>query len=626
MPAVLRWLLQLAPTNPITVRLLQTGSRRSRHQYIRIGYLGILIIVLLWALVLRARGDELSFTELAVAGATSFAAIAYLQIALICILAPVFMASAIAQEADPRTWDILLTTPLSASQIVLGNLIGRLLFILALLFSSLPLFAVTKYFGGVPSDTIFASYAIAACAATVVGSSAIALSVSRLVGKRAVFAFYVGVVAFLGVTFAVDRVIGTGGVTHVTALNPFLSLQALLDPTGYPRIPLDTAKGLDRWFLARPVSTYCILSGLLTVFLLVASAITVRIGGIAGAGGLIGRDGGRPRKSMIDDPTARRDDENEVHRAPKSVWANPISWREAVGRAATPWASYARYAFIVLGVIWALVMVYFYHTGKWPQNTFRAALLFTVLAQITTTALVAINLSATSIAKEREDGTLDLLLTTPITPAQYLAGKLNGLVANVLPLIAVPIVTLLIAGGYIGLGALGKPALATKTVTQTVTVATPQAGALSYEIPVIIPEAGIILAIVIVPFLAACIIVGMSWSLRSKSALTSVAATVGLVGVVAGTLGLCGFSADRGLGSLAPVAAALSPASVTFGVAQPDETFALLVVERGSAPIRVGLFIGALISATLHLVVVFILRSHMASTFDMTVRKLAGTK
>src|SRR5262245_20458678 len=146
----------------------------------------------------------MSYRDLAEKGASSFEYVAYLQIGLICILAPVFMAGAIAQEANPRTWEVLLTTPLGALEIVLGNLIGRLFFILALLFSSLPLFAITQYFGGVPGGSIFASYAIDGSAALLVGSIAIALSVSRLVGKRAVFAFYVCVVSYLAVTIGID--------------------------------------------------------------------------------------------------------------------------------------------------------------------------------------------------------------------------------------------------------------------------------------------------------------------------------------------------------------------------------------------------------------------------------------
>src|ERR1041384_7952017 len=131
MPVALRWLLRLGPLNPIAVRLVQGGSRRRRHLYVRAIYLGGLICVLLWLLMVNATGQNMSTRGLAAAAAKSFENAAYFQIAAICLLAPVFMAGAIAQEANPRTWDILLTTPLSASEIVLGNLFGRVVFILA---------------------------------------------------------------------------------------------------------------------------------------------------------------------------------------------------------------------------------------------------------------------------------------------------------------------------------------------------------------------------------------------------------------------------------------------------------------------------------------------------------------
>ena len=44
MPAILNWLLRLLPTNPICMRLVQGGSRRIRHLYLRSGYLAVMII------------------------------------------------------------------------------------------------------------------------------------------------------------------------------------------------------------------------------------------------------------------------------------------------------------------------------------------------------------------------------------------------------------------------------------------------------------------------------------------------------------------------------------------------------------------------------------------------------
>ena len=162
-----------------------------------------MIFVLMFALVGTITGAP-SVRDLARAGAQTFTWISYLQVALICLLTPIFMAGAIAQEANPKTWDIGLTTPLGNLQIVLGNLFGRLFFILALLFSTLPLFAVTQYFGGVPGKSIFASYAIAGSSSLLVAAIAITLCVNRTAGRRAVFWFYAAVVMYLFLTYAAD--------------------------------------------------------------------------------------------------------------------------------------------------------------------------------------------------------------------------------------------------------------------------------------------------------------------------------------------------------------------------------------------------------------------------------------
>src|SRR5438477_2553449 len=204
MPVFLNWLLRLLPTNPICMRLVQGGSRRMRHLYIRAGYLAIMIGVLLIALISATSSSTVSLRQLASGGANMFYLVSYLQVGLICLLTPIFMAGAISQEANPQTWDILLTTPLSSLQIVLGNLFGRLFFVVALLFSSLPLFAVTQYFGGVPGEAIFASYAIAGTSSLLVAAIAVTLSVTRTAGRRAVFVFYISVVMYLFITYAID--------------------------------------------------------------------------------------------------------------------------------------------------------------------------------------------------------------------------------------------------------------------------------------------------------------------------------------------------------------------------------------------------------------------------------------
>ena len=51
MPVFLDWILRLGPTNPISVRLVQTGSRRVRHLTIRSSFLGVLMVILLFGLL-----------------------------------------------------------------------------------------------------------------------------------------------------------------------------------------------------------------------------------------------------------------------------------------------------------------------------------------------------------------------------------------------------------------------------------------------------------------------------------------------------------------------------------------------------------------------------------------------
>lgn len=636
MPVFLRWFLNLSILNPISVRLIQNGSRRSRHLYIRVVYLGVLILVLLWSL-LAVMGSSLSYSQLAQAGASSFTWIAYLQVGLICILAPVFMAGAIAQEASPRTWEVLLTTPLSGVQIVLGNMIGRLFFILALLFASLPLFGLTQYFGGVPGSAIFASYLVSASAATLVGSIAIALAVSRMAGTRSVFAFYVSVVSYLAITAGIDaflRTAGSGagpkgqGVTYMTGLNPFLAIQALLNPTTYPRATVGSQTGISAWLLESPVTTWCVGSLVLSFLLLGLSVLTVRTGGL---GALTSEQGGVPwYRKMFGLGGAGAE-----HRAPRPVSHNPIAWREATARNATLGRIIARYAFIAAGLSWALLLIFWFHTSTNPlaAKTFRLAMEVTVWGELAVIVLVAINMSSTAVSREREDGTLDLLLTTSITPSSYLLGKLKGLVAYLLPMLAVPLGSLLLAGLYVMVGGFGRaggvevPLRGMQTATTAVAGASAAAGPTE---PIVLPEAGLIAPLVVIPFVAWCVMVGLSWSLKSKGVLGSVVGTVGVVGVIAGIVGLCAYKSAESMPAVGPAIGALSPATLVHACLSPAEAMAESVSSSnagvGLSAARTALFIGAVVAAAIYIGIVVGMHQSMVRTFDMTVRKLAGQK
>src|ERR1035437_2136537 len=225
-------ILRLALLNPILLRVVTAGGRRLRHAFTRWGYLGLLILVLLVALV-TSNAEARSLSDLAKAASQTFMIISYVQLGMICLLAPVFCASAITQERDSQTYNILLATPLSNSQIVLGSLFSRLYYVVALLLSGVPVFAITLLYGGVTASSIALSFAIALSTALFTGSLAISIAVFRLGSGKTVFWFYVFNAIYLVAILMVDRMWLSVDpatllrhTTWLTSVHPFLALES----------------------------------------------------------------------------------------------------------------------------------------------------------------------------------------------------------------------------------------------------------------------------------------------------------------------------------------------------------------------------------------------------------------
>ncbi|MCE2881011.1 MAG: hypothetical protein LW636_01435 [Planctomycetaceae bacterium] len=609
MPALLHWLSDLLPTNPVAVRIVAGGSKRARHLLIRAGYLGLMIAILLLGLL----GGDGSMKELATRGAGAFSVVSFGQIGLICILTPIFMAGAIVQEASPRTWDILLTTPLSNLQIVLGNLFGRLFFVLALLLSTLPLFVLTQFFGGVPGEAILTSYGIAASSALVVATTAVMLSVTRSAGKRAVFVFYAAVVMYLFVTYAGDVYlrqkaaigVGTGATntTLFTAFNPFLALEAALQSTTYVPYSESTVPFTPLWFLyMSPVASFCTMCVLASLGMVLWSTLRLRVIGTRG-----------PRVSwwraiLGSGPNAGG------QRQSRRVGANPIAWRERMLRTQSVGGMFGRWFFLAAGACLGIILVGLHKSGSINANELRLALLAVVGAEIAVVLLTAVSLSATAVSREREDGTLDILLTTPIQPGPYLAGKLTGIVQFLLPMLVVPFVTLGTVSVYVLAGGFG----AAQGVTTTA-----MAGTVPVTVPLILPEGALLVAIDLFAATSLAIMVGLQWSLRTKGTIGSVMAAVGVIGAVGLVFGVCATGMGRSIPYVGAAAAALSPINMLYATVDPAGAIEESLGDLGAA--RVSLLIGTVAAAMAYGVAGWAMHGAMKKGFMMTVRRLAGT-
>jgi ABC-type Na+ efflux pump permease subunit len=277
----------------------------------------------------------------------------------------------------------------------------------------------------------------------------------------------------------------------------------------------------------------------------------------------------------------------------------------------------ARWSFIALGGILGITLIALFHVGQLDTAGFQLALITVVMGELGVIVLVAVNMSATAISREREDGTLDLLLTTPITPSQYLTGKLRGLVAYLLPMLAVPLGTLLLASLYTLMGGLGREGGV--TLTDTVLQS-------KVEVPVVLQEGGFIAPFAIVPFVAFCVMVGLQFSLKSKGTLGSVVATFGAVGVAAGILGLCAWNAASDVPVAGPALAGLSPASTVFAIVHPTEMMLSTYNNSSGVSARIALVIGCLLAAPAYAAFIYGIHASMVRNFDVTVRKLAGNK
>lgn len=607
MPAILNWFLRLLPTNPICVRVVKGGSMRVRQLVIRGGFLGALILLMLLMLLYNFSTSTTSLRSLATTGAEIFAFVSIIQILLVCLLTPVFMAGAIAHEANPKTWEILLSTPLNSLQIVLGNLFGRLFFILALLVSSLPLFMILRFFGGVPAGSITGSFLIAASSALLVASIAVMLSVTRTGGRRAVFVFYAGVILYLFATYALDQMFRTpipGGdgarwTTIMTPVNPFLALEVLLSSKSYVPRASDSFDWLTRLWLAKPIATFCWLCLISSTAIIGFSTICVR---------LFARNGQQDGIIRSLTGAARR---SKVERDPRPVGANAIAWRESNRDGSNTAGLVARWAFLAWAVASAIALMWAHHAEVMSISTLRTSLLFLVFAEVCIVMLTAVNLSATAVSREREDGTLDIILTTPIQPGPYLSGKHRGLIRYLLPMILAPIMSLVIAMTYVSASGFGTQITQTLTNLDGVTV----------EAPFLVWSAVAAFSVMFIPFIAFCVMIGLMWSIRSRGTIGSVVTAVIIVGTLTALLSSCSMAIfnsplPNAIPGIGIAGMGISPINLLFLSLDPTPW-----ITRSPTAIVLG---SGIISAVLWAFLARLLHRSMIRTFMMTVRQLAG--
>ncbi|MEI8196352.1 MAG: ABC transporter permease subunit [Phycisphaerae bacterium] len=602
---------RLGPANPLLLRVVTAGGRRWRHAIIRWVYLGLLIGVLLIALLVASLQAG-SLSELAKASTQVFAAISYVQLAMICLLAPVFTAGAITQERDSRTYSILLSTPLTNGQVVLGSLLSRLYYVVALLLSGVPVFAITLFYGGVTAQGILLSFSIALCTALFMGALAITIAVLRVGTTRTVLWFYVFIALYLVGLWVLDPALsggagggGTGVREHTTALtglHPFLALRAVVNPTDYAVPEASVLAGhswLVRNYLAYPTQAYLVLTTTLSGLLVALGTMGVR---------RLAQQSQTNLWRRIWRNILQRLGVAGTTRPPRSVWKNPIAWREAVTRGSTLVRGLTRWLAIGLGIAATALIMWAYYTEILTTSQARQWLLGLILVEFSLTLLLAANTAAAAITREHEARNLDLFLVTPLTARDYVQGKLRGLLWFLLPLIVVP-------PGVLGVLTLGD--LLTGRLADN---------------PLVFPEVLLLLPIFTASFTILVCMLGLMSSLRWSKTITAVMATVATLAGLAGVLGFCG-GVSMQIPIFGLIANALSPFTGLAVMLDPWHYASASFAEFNGAggggeatglstfAARIVLFISVLIVSGLYGLADWFMYRWLVRNFDLVLRR-----
>ncbi len=601
------WLWRLLPANPILVRVVSAGGKRRRHLFARLLYLVILFAVFVVGQTMLSSGSSQSLAALAKDSSQVFMVVSIAQLLLMSFIAPVFMAGAITQEKNSNTYDILLTTPLSDGQIVFGSLMSRLYFVWVLLLSGLPIFCITMIYGGVTTAEVFQSFGLAACTALLTGSIAIALSVFKVGTQRTIFSFFMAIAIYLLAVFAIGlwsfgqlppgvaQPAGGGmmsghRMSWLAPFHPFLALFAVTGQTPPP--PPENLHDYGwpwRWMLANPQYGYMVVTFLVSASVVLVSLFAVR------------------RASKVSDSSwiqrirdmFRKEEKGELRKKPRRVWNNPIAWREASTRGSAAGRSGLRWTFSVIGVALGVHLLLATEYGWFGMNADSAGTALTALVwiELAVILLVVTNTAAATLTRERDAGTMDLLLATPMTSKYIIAGMLRGLVSFVIPLIIVPTITV----GVFVIRDLFRTA--GKSVTT--------------------PEALLFVPVMILVFCAAAAIVGLHRSLNSRKTTQAVMTSTAIVLGAAGLLWLCVFGVSSGGSEIAAVFMPLSPFPAMQAMIDYRDAFDTHSATTSSQHLRLRFMraVTAVISCCVYAAIVVGAYKQMVRSFDMTVRK-----
>lgn len=156
--------------NPVIIKELRGRMRGWRAAVVLTFYLVVLsVITLLFYMLLRPTnfGGGPGSSQV---GKLLFSSLVVFQTIMVSLLTPAFTSGAITSEREQKTYDLLMTTLLTARSVIFGKLGSALAYVVLLILAIAPLESLAFMFGGVSPEEIILSQVVMLMAAMLFAS------------------------------------------------------------------------------------------------------------------------------------------------------------------------------------------------------------------------------------------------------------------------------------------------------------------------------------------------------------------------------------------------------------------------------------------------------------------------
>jgi len=411
---------------PIFAKELRVSSRHRRNYALRFAYLISLTIfvAVVWVDQMRwvRSGGVFSASRMPETGKNITAYVVLFQFWAAQLVTIVILSTSFSDEIYHRTLGLLMTTPITNRQIVLGKLFSKLLQLLQLLAITLPLLAIVRVFGGVAWGYLIASFCVTVTAVLFVGSVTILMSMLF----RQPYSVIIATVVVLGAVFGFPSVViammrGQGVINStLVQMNPYVMLALLNEQVLDPSSGLPLAELLPAHFAFMVGASVAVLYVCTKLVRKVALFQAASRAGLflrmwrSGWGGLAGLiPAGKPSTKI------------------RRVTGPPVVWKELVCRISSREKLIAG---IIIGTEIAMILAIYLFFLVAREVGYNDAHKCYVLVFMGIGLIFTAIMPATCITSEKEAHSWPLLLTTTLSDWDILRGKFAGALRRCLPI------------------------------------------------------------------------------------------------------------------------------------------------------------------------------------------------